>query len=110
MKSETLTFSLLISTRARPPTALAILLARVLNAPHCLQASTITTGLPPEAAFFGTAAFLGAALDFLAGAFATVFFAAFLALAGAFFGAAVVALEELRVDRRVPTMMPDRCS
>lgn len=41
-------FSLLISTLALSPTALAILLARVLNAPHCLQASIVTTLLVPE--------------------------------------------------------------
>ena len=42
------TFSLLISTTARSPTALAILLARVLNAPHCLQASTVTVFLSDD--------------------------------------------------------------
>jgi len=41
-------FSLLISTTARSPTALAILLDRDLNAPHCLQASTVTTFFPLE--------------------------------------------------------------
>eukprot|EP00751_Fragilariopsis_kerguelensis_P041687 CAMPEP_0171022710 /NCGR_PEP_ID=MMETSP0736-20130129/31625_1 /TAXON_ID=186038 /ORGANISM="Fragilariopsis kerguelensis, Strain L26-C5" /LENGTH=120 /DNA_ID=CAMNT_0011461659 /DNA_START=539 /DNA_END=901 /DNA_ORIENTATION=- len=35
-------FCLLISTMARSPSAMTILLARVLNAPHCLQASTVT--------------------------------------------------------------------
>lgn len=38
-------FSLLISTFAAVPTALEILFARLLNAPHCLQASMITMAL-----------------------------------------------------------------
>jgi hypothetical protein len=41
---------LLISTVALSPTALTIALARVLNAPHCLQASIVTIFLPPAEA------------------------------------------------------------
>jgi hypothetical protein len=106
---------------------LAILLARVLNAPHCLQASTITVGFPPEAFletfffgeataafFFGAAvfgfgfalvaaAFLGAA--FLAGAFLGAAFlaAAVLGLAGG--SSAGGAFPEILCERRVATMI-----
>jgi hypothetical protein len=51
-------FSLLISTKARSPTALEILLARVWKAPHFLEASTVTTGLSfPSEAFLEDVAF-----------------------------------------------------
>jgi hypothetical protein len=39
MMGKQLTFSLMISTTALLPTAFVMLLAHVLNVPHCLQAS-----------------------------------------------------------------------
>jgi len=104
---------------------LAILLARVLNAPHCLQASTITVGFPPEAFletfFFGeaTAAFFFGAAAFGLALVAAAFFGAVF-LAGAFLGAAFLAgavlglaggssaagaLPEILCERRVATMI-----
>lgn len=102
-----LTFSLLISTVAVEPTAVAILLARVLKADHCLQASIVTTLLEVEedaAGFFvGTAAFFTAALDLEAEAFFTGVF--FLAGAGFLAGASSFLPAATRVDLRVPVMM-----
>ena len=109
------TFSLLISTRARSPTALAILLARVLNAPHCLQASTTTTFLDDPVdldtgAFFEAAAAAGdffflalVAAAFLGGAFLVV------AVFGASSvgGSAPTVLLESRVDRRVGAIVKE---
>ena len=92
-------FSLLISTTALSPTALAILLARVLNAPHCLQASMTTRRAVPflEAA----AAFLAAGVgslgaDFLGGPFLATDF--FFATGTSFF---FVSPAEARVELRV---------
>ena len=80
-------FSLLISTVALVPTAFSILRARDLNAPHCLQASTVTTVLPTGA--------LLVAPTFLAG-----FLAGFLALAAGLSLAAGILLS-LRLVGRV---------
>lgn len=94
---------------------MAILLARVLNADHCLQASIVTAllelaeDLRDDAAGFLTfaASFLGfEAAAFFTGAFFladAAFFVAgagFLAVAGVSFLPAAT-----RVDRRVPAMM-----
>ena len=78
-------FSGLISTLALEPTAFWILPALVLNAPHCLQASIVTT-LPP-AAFF-----LAAAGDLAAG---------FLALVADFFFAGEAPVFLPAADERV---------
>lgn len=110
-------FSLLISTRARSPIALAILLDRVLNAPHCLQASTVTTFFPvaafldTAAAFFvtsaaGAAALALVALAFLGGTFLVAFGFADAADAAVSSGFAAEALTS-RVDRRAPTMLDE---
>jgi hypothetical protein len=66
---------LLISTTALSPTAVAILLARVLNAPHCLHASIATTTGPacPDFCGGGEAVFLTVA-GFLALTDAAFFF------------------------------------
>mmetsp|Transcript_3905 Transcript_3905/g.7769 ORF Transcript_3905/g.7769 Transcript_3905/m.7769 type:complete len:215 (-) Transcript_3905:32-676(-) len=58
-------FSLLISTTAASPTSLAILLARVLKAPHCLQASTLTVFLSPLAAGLASSSGSAASASFL---------------------------------------------
>jgi len=76
-------FSLLISTTALSPTALAILLARVLNAPHCLQASMITLR---AVASLEAAAFLAAGVGpFAAAFFGGPFLTGFFAVTGTFF-------------------------
>ena len=61
-------FSAFTATGTRPPTACTILLARVLKAPHCLQASMETTTEPWGAAAAGAIFFLAATAFFLAGA------------------------------------------
>lgn len=74
-RARLLTFSLFTSTTAESPTALTILLARVLNAPHCLHASIDTTaplallGVAAADSFFlaGAAFFFAGAAFFLAG-------------------------------------------
>lgn len=67
-------FSGLISTLALDPTAFSILPALVLNAPHCLQASIVTTLPPAAAAFFLAAAgFLALVADFFFAGEAPVF-------------------------------------
>ena len=105
-------------TVALSPTACAILLARVLKAPHCLQASITTTG---EAAvvFWRVALAVGfvalTAVDFLAAGTLDSFLAGLDAvLARGTFGAAtvVVALAALlfdlaRVERRGGSVMVD---
>lgn len=100
------TFSLLISTRARSPTAFAILLARVLNAPHCLHASTVTVGFPLVAFAFGAAAtfFVAAGAFFVLALVAATFFlgGAFLGLGASAAGASGALAR--RCDRRVATM------
>jgi hypothetical protein len=68
----TLTFSGLTCTTAASPTDFTILLARVLNAPHCLQASIVTIFFEvvgASALFFlvGGAFFAAGAAFFLAG-------------------------------------------
>lgn len=70
----TLAFSALTCTTAASPTAFTILLARVLNAPHCLQASIVTIVFEAPGAvaawFFvleGAAFFAAGADFFLAG-------------------------------------------
>ena len=80
-------FSGLISTLALEPTAFWILPALVLNAPHCLQASIVTT-LPPAAAAF----FLAVAGDLAAG---------FLALVADFFFAGEAPVFLPAADERV---------
>jgi len=85
-------FSLLISTIALSPTALAILLDRDLNAPHCLQASTVTTFFPSESGLddvVGVASVLvdGAGASFAGASFAGASFAGE-SFAGASFGGA----------------------
>ena len=81
------TFSLLISTTAFFPTACKILFARVLNAPHCLHAST-STFFPAPAGFF----FSSTLSSFLA-FFAVTFFlgAAFTLACSSFFAGDSVA-------------------
>jgi len=108
-------FSLLTSTRARSPTALAILLARLLNAPHCLQASTVTTFFDDEAVFETAFGFASVTADILLALVAAAFLGGDF-LAAAFFGltgrsssgaAALAALLESLVDRRVGAILKE---
>ena len=73
----------LISTRALSPTAVAILLARVLNADHCLQASTETNRFPLVVVAAALLIFSGFFETFFDGALALAA-AAFLAGGGSF--------------------------
>ena len=73
----------MISTRALSPTAVAILLARVLNAPHCLQASTETNRFSLVVVAAALLIFSGFLETFFDGAFALAE-AAFLAGGGSF--------------------------
>ena len=73
----------LISTRALSPTAVAILLARVLNADHCLQASTETNRFPLVVVAAALLTFSGFLEPFFDGALALAE-AAFLAGGGSF--------------------------
>eukprot|EP00567_Pseudictyota_dubia_P005512 CAMPEP_0197440464 /NCGR_PEP_ID=MMETSP1175-20131217/6973_1 /TAXON_ID=1003142 /ORGANISM="Triceratium dubium, Strain CCMP147" /LENGTH=207 /DNA_ID=CAMNT_0042970571 /DNA_START=161 /DNA_END=781 /DNA_ORIENTATION=+ len=76
-------FSLLISTTASEATAFCIFAARVLNAPHCLHASIVTTFFPVASATEEAAGSPEAVASFLAAFFFAV--AAFFAGASAFF-------------------------
>uniref|UniRef100_A0A7S2HXY6 Uncharacterized protein n=1 Tax=Helicotheca tamesis TaxID=374047 RepID=A0A7S2HXY6_9STRA len=84
-------FSALITTLAFLPTAFWILLARVLNAPHCLHASMVTVLLlllSAVASLSDESLATAADLAFFSGFFfaAVVFLAGGAAAAPAFFG------------------------
>jgi len=98
-KSPLSGFSLLTSTIARSPTALIILLARVLKAPHCLQAFTVTI------VFLSLEAFVeeGVAVADFPLESAASFLEAGLAAAGAFFVLALVATAFLIADAILTT-------
>ena len=90
-----------MTTFAESPTAAAILFARVLNAPHCLQASMLTIFWLFPAATFAELLFFGDAFFGLGDvAFAFLEGAAFLTTA--FLAAGSLALpEEERVVRTI---------